>query len=329
MALCTACRDVDKVNTQQAIAAGWHDGTMQQAKVTRYFRYYVPNNMPNNAPVVILFHGGSQSMRKIFGPNAGGTQAWQPLAESEKILLVVPNGTNPRTGDARGNNQNWNDCRKPVVGTRTNTTADDVGFTRQLIAWASANYQIDRTRVYATGASNGGEMSYRLGIELSDKVAAIAAFIANIPVDGECKPAIQPVPIMIANGTADTWMPWAGGDVIWHGGKVLSARQTLEYWLNINRSDRRSAQNLRLPDIDRSDNSSITSTFYPTTATGADVLFYRVEGGGHTMPSIQYKVPRFIQRRLVGQQNHDLEGARAAWSFLSRQRLSQSKGTKS
>jgi poly(3-hydroxybutyrate) depolymerase len=33
---------------------GWQAGTLTQGTTTRYFRYYLPRNLPKNAPVVIL-----------------------------------------------------------------------------------------------------------------------------------------------------------------------------------------------------------------------------------------------------------------------------------
>jgi polyhydroxybutyrate depolymerase len=104
---------------------------------------------------------------------------------------------------------------------------------------------------------------------------------------------------------------------------VLSTTQTLEYWLKVNRNVPRLAQTRKLANLDRLDNSSVTATLYPAPAGGAEVLFYRVEGGGHAMPSLQFPIPRLLQRRLIGPQNRDMEGAQAAWSFLSRQRLNR------
>jgi polyhydroxybutyrate depolymerase len=302
---------------------GWQEGTLTQGTITRYFRYYVPRDLPRNAPVVILLHGGTQSMRRIFEPRAGGTQAWPPLAESEKFLLIVPNGVNAETRDTQGNRQNWNDCRPSVAGNRTNTGADDVGFIRQLIAWAASQHSNDPNRVYVTGASNGGLMSYRLGIELSNQIAAVAAFIANMPAGSECQNAPRPVPIMIANGTSDPIMPPPGGEVRGVGGRVLSTAQTVEYWLRANRSAIRFGQTRQLPDLNRRDGSSVTATLYPARPTGAEVLVYSIEGGGHTMPSIQYPIPMVLQRTLIGSQNQDIEGAQVAWTFLSRQRLAR------
>jgi polyhydroxybutyrate depolymerase len=299
-------------------ATGWQEGSLRVNQTTRYFRYYVPRNLPNNAPVVMLFHGGNQSMRKIFGSNAGGTQAWPELAEAEKFLLVVPNGVNLQTGDAQGDRQSWNDCRKSDAGTGANTQADDVGLMRQLIAWATSNYRVDLQRVYATGSSNGGMLTYRLAAELSDKIAAGAAFIANLPADSECRPLTRPVPMMIVNGTADPLMPWNGGEIAGERGKVLSAEQTVQYFLGGSSAP---PQRRPIPDLNRRDNSTVTILFYPATARHPEVSFYRVDGGGHTMPSMRYPIPPLFQRRLLGTQNQDMEGARAAWRFLSRQRL--------
>jgi polyhydroxybutyrate depolymerase len=321
MALFLTCIHIQPVQAERLNNLGWQENSLDQDKLTRYFRYYVPKDLPDRAPVVILFHGGTQSMRKIFHRNAGGTQQWEHLAEREKFLLLVPNGVNPETGDTQGDRQNWNDCRQPVAGTITATNVDDVGFTRSLITWATNNYHIDRQRVYATGSSNGGQMAYRLATELSDGIAAVAVFVANLPADSECKPAQHPVPIAIINGTQDPIMPWAGGNIPGSGGKVRSARSTLDYWLQVNKAKIQAAKTRRLPDLDPTDNSYIIETVYPAQPAGAEVMFDQIEGGGHTMPSIQHQVPRFFQRRLFGSQNHDLEGANTAWEFLRRQHL--------
>jgi polyhydroxybutyrate depolymerase len=322
LALALVCGGVEGINSREVNnRIGWHDRVLTQDNSPRYFRYYVPQNLPDKAPVVILLHGGTQSMRTMLESRAGGSQAWQTLAETEKFLLVVPNGVNPDTGDTQGDRQNWNDCRLTVAKTRTEATVDDVGFVRKIIDWAGTNYQIDTTRVYATGASNGGMMSYRLAIEIPDKIAGVVAFIANLPAESECKPATRPIPIAIVNGTQDPIMPWDGGNISGEGGKVLSTTATIEYWLRVNNSARRTVQMRRLPNRNPTDNSSIISRFYPASANGAEVLFLEVEGGGHGMPSIEYEVPRWLQRRLLGVQNRDLEGAKVAWLFLRRQQL--------
>ena len=54
------------------------------------------------------------------------------------------------------------------------TEIDDVGFIRSLIAHLTKTCKIDPQRIDATGMSNGGFFSNRLGGELSGVLAAIA-----------------------------------------------------------------------------------------------------------------------------------------------------------
>jgi polyhydroxybutyrate depolymerase len=296
------------------------EGSLRHGNLTRHFRYYAPANLPANAPVVVLLHGGNQSMRQLFKERAGGSRAWPALAQQQQFLLIVPNGVNSETGDTDGDRQSWNDCRQQG---EVLDRVDDVGFIGKLIDWAGERYRVDRRRIYVTGASNGGMMSQRLGIELGQRVAAIASFIGNLPDPSECRAARGPVPVMLVNGTADPVVPWAGGQVAGGETKVVSTLATVDYWLRVNGVEGATPIVTQLPNLNRRDRSRVISNRYESGAKGAPVWFYRVEGGGHTMPSVQYEVPQFLQRRLVGNQNRDVEGAEAAWSFLSRQRLNR------
>jgi polyhydroxybutyrate depolymerase len=321
-----ALADILENKATRSQVPGWHEGNIAHDRRIRYFNYYLPRDLPKNAPAVVLLHGGTQSMRKIFGRHAGATREWLDIAEEEHFLLLVPNGTNPETGDTRGDKQNWNDCRKPGPGVTAISTADDVGFIASLIDWAGSKFNIDKTRVYVTGASNGGLMAYRLAVELGDRVAAIAAFVANLPADNQCRSASRPVPVMIVNGTEDPLMPWAGGTIPGRRGRVLSAEETLNYWLQVNRSDTENVEMSQISDRNPHDRSRVTRVRYRPLPGGADVLFYKIDGGGHTVPSIEHAVPAWARRLLVGTQNRDVEGAREAFSFL-RQHLRERGGS--
>ncbi len=65
---------VSIVAVQAQSTVAWQDGTLAHGNLNRHFRYYAPANLPANAPVVVLFHGGSQSMRKLFEERAGGNR---------------------------------------------------------------------------------------------------------------------------------------------------------------------------------------------------------------------------------------------------------------
>jgi len=253
-------------------------------------------------------------MHAIFSSGAGGTQEWTQIAEDEGVLLLVPNGTNLDTGAPSGDKQAWNDCRP---GARARPDADDVGFVAAMLDWAADRFAdtqiaLATDRAFVTGSSNGGMMAYRLAIERPDRFAAAAAFIANRPQPSECPEAAVPVPMLIVNGTEDPLMPYTGGRIaaaLGGLGTVASAEATRAYWGTVNEADSTQRSVNPLPNRDPNDGSVVVcENDPPATTTGAPVRFCRVDGGGHLMPSIDH--------RLRGRQNHDVEGARLAWSFF-------------
>jgi polyhydroxybutyrate depolymerase len=289
------------------------DATLQHEGIDRYFDYYVPADLPDEeVPLLFVLHGGTQSNDAA---KIGPTAEFRDLADREKLLIILPNGTDSATGTSGpSGNFNWNDCRSDAGDAAS--TADDVGFISALIDWAEANYNIDPDRVYATGASNGGMMSYRLALELSERIAAVGAQIANQPANSECpsQPA-DPVSVLIMNGTADTvYMPYEGGQIVQNRGLVLSAEETRDLWRGILGTDP-TPQHVEFPDIDSEDGGTVTLDLYSGGADGSEVAFYKVEGGGHTPPSIQHPLGDFFES-LLGPQNHDIESAEQIWNFL-------------
>ncbi len=294
---------------------GWHEQVILHDGISRYFRYFIPAAPKENPDVVLLFHGGTQSMRKIFRRHAGGTREWEKLSQENGFLLLVPNGINVKNGDTKGNHQNWNDCRVATKGNNSASKADDVGFVRKLLDWSHVHFNINPSRVYVTGASNGGLMSLRLITELSSRITAAAVFIANQPVETDCEPAKAAIPLLLMLSTKDPLMLWQGGQIRDEGPVMMSAQETLNYWLDVNHADRAKAVTEQLPDSNKKDDSLVIKTIYPAKTGGQPVWFYEMQGAGHTMPSIKYDVP-FLARILVGKQNRDIEGTHEAWQFL-------------
>ena len=297
---------------------GWHEGTLEHDGLERLFRFYIPEDLPPNAPVVVLIHGGTQSMDAIFRPNAGGTNEWPVLAEEEQFLLIVPNGINVENGSPEGDNQNWNDCRTAASSPVSQSGTDDVGFITELTYWAESRFGVDSGRMYAIGSSNGGQMAFRLAIERPDRFAAIAASIANLPEpeDSVCQTPSAPIPVLMINGTADPLIPFEGGST--DRGTYLSAPATRGIWAHANSVDIDQRTETELPDRDPSDGSLIICEDDPDPEDPNRLIirFCRMEGGGHVMPSINHEIPKFVER-FLGPQNRDIEGARFAWEFLS------------
>jgi len=256
-------------------------------------------------------------MRKNFKKRAGGTQEWQTLADKNGFLLIAPNASNAKNTDAKGDKQNWNDCRLPIEGNGSASKTDDVGFISALIDWTQQHFQANLNRVYVTGGSNGGMMTLRLITELGNKFAAAAVFIANQPEQTDCSMPNYAVPLIIMNGTDDPLILWEGGQIRKKGVTLLSSDETLEFWLKVNKLSP-NKKTVKLPNINNRDDSYIVKNMYQAKSSeAADLWFYTVNGGGHTMPSIKHNVPMWI-KWLTGNQNKDIEASHEAWNFMQR-----------
>ena len=256
-------------------------------------------------------------MRSFFSPLADTSASWVQIAAEQGVVLVFPNGVNPENGDTYGDYQVWNDLRPDQASGQTEV--DDVGFMRSLVDKISAELPIDPERIYVTGASNGGMMTYRLLLEAPELFAAGAVFIANLPETENALPEpSHPVPIMIANGTEDPLMPYEGGIVAKDRGLVISTRETVDWWVNSNNANPAGLETTLLPDLNPDDNCRIREEIYTESEGGAEVRFYTIIGGGHTIPALDQ--PGFLMRfssRLLGPVCRDADGVMLAWDFFS------------
>lgn len=298
---------------------GWSEGSFSYDGLTRWYRIYTPDPLPEKPALVLYLHGGTLSMRSLFSPLVDGTDRWFSIAEEEGLVLLVPNGVSAKTGDTYGDDQNWNDLRPDSAAGQT--TVDDVGFLMALLEKVSGELPIDETRVYVTGASNGGMMTYRLLIERPDRFAAGAAFIANLPAlsEGLTLP-ISPTPLMIANGSEDPLMPWDGGAVAKDRGWVMSTDETVLWWVEANQADPTRLNSTTLPDLNPEDGCRVREDYYPAGEGGEPLLFYALLGAGHTMPSLTLP-GQFLKlaERIVGPVCQEVEGVDLAWDFFSGQ----------
>ena len=129
----------------------------------------------------------------FMGGNAAAKMArsgMNGVADTGNFLVAYPNATvNPQIGLSQ-----WND------GTMYPNGPDDVGFINAMIDELEIGYHINSSRIYASGMSSGGMMSYYLGSELSDRIAAIASVAGQHPANPT---APRPFPVLHFFGTAD------------------------------------------------------------------------------------------------------------------------------
>jgi len=166
-------------------------------------------------PLLFSLHG--YTSRAIW--NLGYTE-FQSIANNEKFIVIYPQGTIlASTGETH-----WN-----VGGWTVGSTTDDVDYLSSLIDWAYNEYKIDRDRVYSTGMSNGGFMSYHLACNLSYKIAAVASVTGSMTPQtyNGCSPS-HPTAILQIHGTADGVVPYNGNSI------SRSIPAVMDYWEEYN-----------------------------------------------------------------------------------------------
>jgi polyhydroxybutyrate depolymerase len=294
------------------------DHTLARPEGPRHYIAVEAEGQPKTKrPVLILLHGHGTSAAMMVGlASLGGykTQAWSRLAARENILLLAPDGVKGSDGK-----NSWNDCRSDAP---TNTTTDDVGLIAALIDTAISRFDADPERIYVFGVSHGGTMTYRVGIELAPRLAAIGVQSGLMAAQNACPAPSRPLSVFIEHGTADEIVPYAGGKAgSWflHGrGTTIGAEQSAAVWRKLAGLPDTAAM-YRFPHLRADDPTSATRHVWGTDPAGVQVELLQIDGGGHVEASKDGELP-WILRKLVGNMNHDVDTAEEAWSFFKTRR---------
>lgn len=275
-----------------------HDG-----QVRKYILYQPPFKTEHSGarPLLLVLHGGGGKNRGMLRLT---NRRFNELADRDGFFVVYPQGID----------KSWNDGRPDRISGAHRKGIDDVGFLRALIEDLIARYPIDAKRIFVTGISNGGLMSYQLGCSLPDTIRAIAPVTAQIPA------AIAPlcrsesaVSLAVFNGTEDPLVPYRGGQITVLGrprGAVLSTEETIRIWRRKNRCSPK-AVITELPDI-ADDGTRVTKIEYSQCKNESKVVLYRIEGGGHTWPDGR----QYLPLKWVGRTSRDINGCDEIWQFF-------------
>jgi polyhydroxybutyrate depolymerase len=214
-----------------------------------------------------------------------------------------------------GVDRSWADGRGTTPADQQGV--DDVGFLTALVEHFIGTFRADRRRVYAAGMSNGAMMSYRLACERADTFAAIApvAGLMGEKLAASCAPS-RPVSVITFVGTEDPLMPFQGGQVSGDRGPVLSATASRAKWAALNGCQGEPVVSQE-PDRASDDGTRIRREAHGSCREGSEVVFFVVEGGGHTWPGgMQY-----LGKVFIGKTSQDLDASRVAWEFFQHVQL--------
>jgi polyhydroxybutyrate depolymerase len=133
-----------------------------------------------------------------------------------------------------------------------------------------------------------------------------------------CPAPVHPLPVFIEHGTADTIVPYAGGQVgnwfLRGRGTTLGTERTVAIWRQLAGLPDTPAV-YRFPHLHPDDPTSATRYVWGTDPARVQVEFLKIEGGGHVEADRNNALP-WLLRKLAGEMNHDVDTADEAWSFF-------------
>lgn len=281
-------------------------GTLEVGGWKRSYLTYVPQELKQGAPLVVVMHGSGESGARMRIATGYG---FDRLADEHGFAVVYPDGYEGY----------WNACNVAGDYSANRLNIDDVGFLTRLVDELVTAVGVDRDRVFAAGVSRGGHMAFRLALEAPSRFRAVAAAGASVPVpeNFKCKSAGQGTSsVMIMNGTKDPINPFEGGEAQLFGllkrGKVRSSRESGQYFANLNHITGPPVTK----DAPESGEGHVEQVLW-RNGSGVEVELLAIHGGGHGIPQPYLRYPR-----LLGPTLKEPNGLEVIWAFFERQRPS-------
>lgn len=265
------------------------NGSILSGGEKRDFLLYVPESYDPHTPtpLVISIHGFAE-----WPAHQQRMTHWNELADQYGFIVVYPSG--------RQVPKRW----------RTDSSRDlsDAQFIADLIDHLQAEYSIDPGRIYANGLSNGGGMSYFLACTLSDRIAAFGGVAGAYLLPTEECQRVRPVPAILFHGTADPVVPFEGGP----SRSFDIPFPVVNDWVR----DLAKRNGCDLNPTALPVQGEASGLHYPGGEQGADVVYYIIDGGGHTWPGGD-SLPKWI----TGHTTQDIDATRLMWEFFQQHPL--------
>lgn len=245
----------------------------------------------NRRPAVIVLHGGMGSA-EVMQANSG----FDSVARKNSFMVVYAEGIS-----FGGDRHAWN---TGYLLRRLVQDADDIAYFDQLIETLIRDHGADSSRIYMTGGSNGGMMTFVYAVARPERLAAIAPVVSSM-FTFDTKPS-APLPILIINGAKDEEVPLEGGmseNVIVRRGQQAPFKpldEVVAFWVKVNKSKSEAEVNK---------NGTVTTSIYAATADGAVTEFVVDAEGGHGWPGSR-------ARRQGNAPISSFSGAERVWDFF-------------
>ncbi len=266
--------------------------TISIGGVTRSYVKYLPigfDPATESLPVVFVLHGLGDTAPNMAGVGTNG------IADTARFIVIYPQGTTNSFGSTAWNN-----------GTLLASTSDDFSFLNVLISTMILAHNADATRIYFTGFSMGGIMTYHMACEMNDRIAAIASMSGTMPSSDltSCVPAYK-TPVMHVHGTADGTVPYSTGALP----SLSLVPQTIEFWRNVH-TCATTADSTQLPNT-ANDGITVDRFVYTGCTPDESLELWRMNGADHI---------------YAYQPVNDFTEAKDIWRFLRKWTLSNPAG---
>ena len=245
--------------------------TFQFDGLTRQYIYYAPANLPSNAPLLFVLHG-------FGGSGSGWNGYFNTLASQNKFAVCYPDG------QLYANNGGVTVCQwntRYEADYEQKGMKNDITFLDSLAKYLQQKYRLDPTKTFVTGHSNGADMCFMLASEsqgVFKAAAPSAGTMMNTEITTYCT---QPgIPLYCIHAVEDP-VSWYDGDQTgtqnyglyrgswWCFNNVFKQKLGLDICDSIN-----------LPDINTTDNCTVTTFRYRSSFNKNESWYYRVNGSG-------------------------------------------------
>ena len=273
--------------------------------IEREYIIHIPKNLTEDSPLVFIIHG--------FTGSAEGISAYSnmnSIAEREGFIAVYPQGTKDINGNTFFN-----------VGYEfhDDSTINDVSFIRELVRSLSQEFNLSRKKAFATGMSNGGDMSYLLACTSSDLFKAVAP-VAGVLMKGlkdSCE-LNSPVPVFEIHGTADKISLFEGdlnNEEGW--GAYYDLPSTIDFF-----AKRNQLVNKSVKQITSKASGAEYDIFFErhwSDDLEEEVWMYRIEDGRHVWPGIKFNWwDNPLAWFYFGSGNEDINASEEVWAFFKK-----------
>jgi polyhydroxybutyrate depolymerase len=272
-------------------------GTLQVGSLARSYVLHLPpeSSRLRPTPLVIAFHGAG-----ITATRMSEITHLTTVADLHGFAVSFPQGVR----------NSW--AVPGFDSPALQSGVDDVAFVRALLGAVGSQYQLDTSRVVATGLSNGAVLTQLLGCSMADRLIGI------VPVAGPmvrqtatgCLPS-QRISVLEIQGTDDPFVAYDGSA---GPNGSLSFTETLAMWARVD-ACAGAPVSAQLADTAH-DTTIVTTVHYSDCASGTEVTGYSIKGGGHAWPGGE-PIGSVDQAGVTSRQ---FDASELIWSFLDRHR---------